>query len=117
MAVANSLCNMDIQDNSSFALKPSTNYQNIVLVANTAQNFTLANWADPNGKLPTVLTFSANGDFYIKWRASGATIPGSNIVDGSGMELNPEIRKVLDVATFSLIASANTIVTIGLYFR
>lgn len=117
MAVSNALCNMDIQDNASFATKPSTNYQNIVLVANTAQNFTLANWADPNGKLPTVLAFSADGNFYIKWRGTGATIPGANIVDGTGMELNPNVRKVLDVASFSLIATANTVVTIGLYFR
>lgn len=117
MTVSNALCNMDIQDNFSFATKPSTNYQNIVLVAGAAQNFTLANWADPNGKIPTVLAFASDGNFFVKWRGTGATIPVSTIVDGSGMELNPSIRKVLDVSTFSLIAPANTNVTIGLYFR
>ncbi len=116
MTLANYTCNLDIKDNKSFAAKPSTNYQNIVLAANTAQNFTKADWAGPDGKVPNVFTFSANGDFYVKWRASGATVPGSNIVDGSGMDLNPALRKVDDVLTFSLIAPANTIVSIGLYF-
>lgn len=116
MTLATAVCNFDIKDNKSFAAKPSTNYQNIVLAANTAQNFTKANWADAGAKIPNVFTFAANGDFYVKWRGSNATVPSGNAVDGSGVELNPSIRKVDDVLTFSIIAPAATIVTIGLYF-
>lgn len=116
MVLAAPAPNFDIKDNKSFAAKPSTAIQNIVLAANTAQDFTRADWVAADNKKPNVLLFSANGDFYVKWRGTGATIPSGNVVDGTGVDLNPAVRKVDDVDQFSIIAPQNTIVTISLYF-
>jgi hypothetical protein len=60
--------------------------------------------------------FSATDDFYARWDGSDATIPGGNITDGTGSEINPIVRDVRGVSTFSIIApTANTRVSIAFY--
>ena len=61
-----------------------------------------------------IAVFNSTGNFYANWLAAAA-VPTANITDGSGPELNPVARDISGLASFSLIAPANCVVTVA-YF-
>lgn len=79
----------------------------IVLEAATAVQYTL-----PTGS--NYALFSATQNFYVAY-SGVATIPSTNIVNGTGAELNPVLRTINGLATISLICEAACIVTISTY--
>jgi hypothetical protein len=80
----------------------------IVLVANTAQNYTI-----PSGA--KYLMFSANDDFYVNWGTTAA-VPSASTATGAAAELNPGLRSVKSgTATISLIGPRACTVTVLVY--
>lgn len=65
------------------------------------------------------VNFSATGDFFARFGGSasiGATLPTTDITDGTSPELNPASRRIVDGMThIALIASATTTVTLSFY--
>ncbi len=62
--------------------------------------------------------FSATGDFFAKFGASGvaAAVPAADVTNGSAPELNPAARRVPDGATHvALVAPAACTVTLSWY--
>jgi hypothetical protein len=92
---------------SLFAIPPSDTINAKVLAANVAETDTVP--ADAKCVL-----FSATGNFYCKINDTAA-IPGADVTDGSGSELNPSGRIVAAADTISLIAPADCIVTLAYY--
>ena len=58
--------------------------------------------------------FSCNADFYVCANGT-ASIPTTNITDGSGSELNPTIRYINQFTSVSVIAPADCILTCNYY--
>ena len=77
------------------------------LAAATNQSVTLP--ADGN-----ICVFSANGDFYVRYDGSAATVPTGSIA-ASTVDLNPGIRDVSDATTLNIIAPATTKITLAFY--
>lgn len=75
-----------------------------VLAANTAQPVTI-----PTGA--RVAMFSATSNFYVKFQGAAA-VPTVNVTNGSAPELNPTARDVTGYTTLSLVAPADSVVTI-----
>jgi hypothetical protein len=90
---------------------PISDYKNVlVLAANTAQAFTV-----PAGKFKVYLTASVSGvALYVKKNAT-ATIPSSNVTDGSGPMLNPGGRQVSPGDTISCICADACVVVAEFY--
>jgi hypothetical protein len=104
-----------VQEGQGFAINCPSSVISRSLSANTSVNISISNLADASGDLPTYLIFSGNGNFYVRWNASSASIPGNNS-DGTAAELNPGVRKITNSITqFSIIAPADMILTILLY--
>lgn len=59
--------------------------------------------------------FSSNADFRVCWNGSAATVPGADVTNGNGSELNPTERYIVGIATFSIIAESACTVNIA-YF-
>lgn len=91
---------------SGFAPQSDTIY-NIVLVANVMQSITI-----PAGA--TLVEFKATGNFYCKFD-SNVAIPVTNIIDGSGGELNPDKRVIRGNTTIRLISGSSIVVTLAFY--
>lgn len=90
---------------------PYSDNINVLLLTNNAQKRILV---PPNAQ---VVLFSSNGDF---WAAYGdesvsATIPTGDITNGTAGDFNPLGREVVPGTYISLIATANTIVTLAFY--
>jgi hypothetical protein len=107
---------LSIRDNTTFGLTPPTAINNYVLAANTPVNITVSDLEGANGLVPNYLVFAANADFYVKWNGSGAAVPSTSITDGSGVELNPSVRKIgAGITSFSIVSATSCIVQIGLF--
>jgi len=61
-----------------------------------------------------ICVFSANGDFYVRYDGSAATVPTGSIA-ASTVDLNPGIRDVSDATTLNIIAPATTKITLAFY--
>jgi len=82
---------------------------NVKVVGTTASTETVPS-------LARYVLFSANKDFYVRWDGSAAAVPGANVTNGTGSELNPTIRSVEAGETFSVVGSAaGTVVTLTYY--
>ena len=91
-------------------LNPSDVVSNYVLSANTAVTVQL-----PAGAIYASIT--ANNDFYANFNGTTAAVPSSNVVNSSaGMVLNPALKWVGGITTFSIVSNTSTIVTIEYYF-
>ena len=58
--------------------------------------------------------FSATGNFYANFGAAGA-IPATEVTDGSGSLLNPEMREIDGAATIGLIAPSDCVVVMEFF--
>jgi hypothetical protein len=61
-----------------------------------------------------ICAFSANGDFYVRYDGSAATVPTGSIA-ASTVDLNPGVRDVSTVTTLNIIAPATTKITLAFY--
>ena len=61
------------------------------------------------------VVFSANADFYARPDATAA-VPGADVTDGSGSEMNPSSWALQGNTTINLIAPAACVVTMSFYF-
>lgn len=106
MAVNPLVITLDKNANTLFAL-PRPGYVNSVsLSASTAESITV-----PNGARFAV--FSATGDFYVNYSTT-ATVPG-DVSDGTASELNPSVRDVYGLSSFSVISAGTPIITVAFY--
>lgn len=80
---------------------------NVVLSANVEQTITV-----PTGA--TIVTFSADKNFYCRFDGS-VVVPVSNILNGTGGEINPDKRSVRGITEIHLIATATTVVTLSFF--
>lgn len=81
----------------------------VVLVANTAQQYTI-----PAGA--AFLVFTGTGNFYAAYGTNPtAAVPSASTTGGSSNELNPQTRYVFGLAKVSLIAPAACVVTIACF--
>lgn len=107
---------LSIRDNTTFGLTPPTAINNYVLEANTPVDIDISDLEGANVISPNYLVFAANADFYVKWNGTGAAVPSSNITDGTGVELNPSVRKIgAGITSFSMVSATACIVQIGLF--
>lgn len=109
--------NMEVRGKDAFALGAPTYIHNYVLAAGTAQTVTIPTFNDANSvahPAPYAL-FSANGDFYARYDGGTAAVPSGNVTDGTGSELNPDVRYVARLSSFSLIAPVQTLLSIAWY--
>ena len=77
------------------------------LAANAAESHTV-----PAGA--KFVIFGSDGDFYARPNGTAA-VPGGDVTDGSGSELNPVIWDLKGVTSIGLIASAVRVVTLTFY--
>jgi hypothetical protein len=61
-----------------------------------------------------ICAFSANGDFYVRYDGSAATVPTGSIA-ASTVDLNPGVRDVSTVTTLNIIAPVTTKITLAFY--
>jgi len=116
MALSTKLNELRVRDNTSYALTPANSINNYVLAANTAVDINMSALADSTGILPTAMIFSCTGNFYVLWNGTGATVPSSSVINGTGAELNPAIRRIGQAITkFSVIAPTACVLQIALY--
>jgi len=90
----------------NFAIKQGDIY-NYILAASTATAV-----AVPTGAKFAV--FNSNADLWVKI-GSAATVPTADILDGSGSELNPEIRYIGASTTIGLLSESAAKVSIMYY--
>lgn len=64
----------------------------------------------------TTVLFSATAltDFYVAYGAT-ASLPVSDITDGTGLELNPTARRIAGVSSISLVSPNGGAVTLSFY--
>lgn len=98
---------LDGQSNPTFGLNFSGYNDAIVLAAGVAQTYTI-----PSGAKS--LLFSATESFYVA-ESGTASVPASNVVNGSAPVLNPVLRGVGKLTSISIIAPVACIVTIAAY--
>lgn len=116
MALSVNVQPLCIRDNTTFGLTPPTAINDYVLSANVAVDITVSDLVGANGITPNYLVFAANADFYVKWNGTGAAVPSVSITNGTGVELNPSVRKIgAGIATFSIVSPTACIVQIGLF--
>ena len=94
----------------TYARPPVTYVTNHVLAAATRESITV-----PAGA--KVAIFSATADFFAKADdgSSNVAVPGSDVTDGTGQELNPTVWDVENVDTIGIIASATPTLSICWY--
>lgn len=100
-------------DNGSFALNQPDYVNTRVLAASTAESFTVPSGAD--GSHARFVSFSSTCDFFANFKTT-ATVPSTDVTDGTGSELNPLIR-YLDVSTttISVISGSTCTVTASFF--
>jgi len=116
MALSTILNEMRVRDNTTFALEPPLSVNNYVLPANTAVNINISDLVDSAGITPRAMIFSCTENFYVLWNGTGATVPSTSITNGTGLEINPAIRRVgANITRFSIIAPSSCVLQIALY--
>ena len=105
---------MQVDETKGFSLVPPTSTNNYLL-SPTAIDVTIADITDVNGVKPNYMNFSANGDFYVKWNGTGAAVPAANILTGASPELNPGLRVISGITSFSVVAPTATNLTVNFY--
>ena len=82
-----------------------------VLAANVAERHTV-----PAGA--TTVLIQGAGDFYVRWHATlDASIPAGDVTDGSGAEYKPDLRGLLNLTSFSIIAPATNVVSLSFFAK
>lgn len=94
--------------NSTNGITPSDTFYEVAIAATTNQQLTAPASAE-------FVVFSANGDFYVRYDGSAATVPSSATWTTGNQELNPSIRKCEAGDTFDVIAPAATKITAMFY--
>lgn len=80
-----------------------------VLAANTAERHTVPAAAK-------YVQAASASDFYIRWHATlDASIPASDVTDGSGAEYKPGIRQLAGLASFSVISPVAATVSLSFW--
>lgn len=91
------------------AVPLSDNSNVLILAPLVAKSITV-----PTGA--TIAVFSSTSTFWAN-TATTASVPDSDVTDGSASELNPEVREVTAGDTISVIAPVDSIVNITFYRR
>jgi hypothetical protein len=85
-----------------------SDYINVAFLGvDTAESFTVPAKA-------SIVLFSSDSNFYLNTRAA-AVIPTGDIIDGSGPEYNPIVRRVSPGDSLSLISPAACIIMLAFY--
>lgn len=88
--------------------RPAPDYVDVrVLAATTNEAHTVPTGAQ-------FVIFSSDGDFFARPNATAA-VPGADVTDGTGSELNPTIWHLGGVTTINLIASSARTITMSFY--
>lgn len=99
---------LDNRNNDNTLTIPACQWVDVrVLAANVAETHTLPTHAN-------VVNFSATGNFYVNFTTT-ATVPAADVTDGTGSCLNPGVRDVSQITSFSIIAPAAIVVTMEFY--
>lgn len=61
----------------------------------------------------TIASFSATGNFFVNF--NGTTASGAAKTDGTGDELNPTTRLIKPLTSFTMYATAATVVSVAFY--
>lgn len=81
----------------------------MVLAADTAESYTI-----PTGAKRII--FSADGNYYARFDDGGdATVPSTEVVDGSSSFLNPAQLDITGVTSISFISSSARVITLAVY--
>jgi hypothetical protein len=116
MALSTKLNEMRVRDNTTFALEPPLSVNNYVLPANTAVNINISDLVDSAGITPKAMLFSGSANYYVLWNGIDATAPSASIVNGTGAEFMPAIRRVgANITRFSVVSPVDCVLTIALY--
>ena len=95
--------------NATDCITPSDTFYEVKLAGSTNQQLTAPASAE-------FVVFSGNGDFYVRYDGSAATVPSSATWTTGNQELNPSGRKCEAGDTFDVIAPiGNTIITAAFY--
>ncbi len=95
------------QGQATGAINTTDTYYAGELAAATNQSVTLP--ANAN-----ICVFSANGDFYVRYDGTAATVP-TGAIAASTVDLNPSVRDVSNLTTLNIIAPATTKITLAFY--
>ena len=79
-----------------------------VLAANTVETFAVPTDAK-------FVLFSCTADFYVDFAATAA-VPSADVTDGSGVDLNPTVRRLNGVTNISVISESGCKLTM-IFFR
>ncbi|MAH45943.1 hypothetical protein CMI37_08930 [Candidatus Pacearchaeota archaeon] len=90
------------------AINRSAHVDHKVIAATVAETFTVPTDA-------TVVVLASNVDFYVDWHGETAAVPAGDVSDGTGVELNPSVRAIGGLTSFSVISASNGIVTAAWY--
>lgn len=80
---------------------------NAYVLSGTAKSITVPSGAQ-------IAVFSGTSNFFVNFQGGTATVPGADITDGTGSELNPTVRSVAGLSTLSVNATSAT-VTVAFY--
>lgn len=105
---------IQVKDNHTGALATTNNINNYFLTAGTAKPITFP--ADANGAKPNYALISSTVNFYARYDGNAATVPAADSGDGLGSELNPKNRLITNLASMSVIAPADCVLSIAYYF-
>jgi hypothetical protein len=101
---------------AEFFCQIPSSINNYILAAGAAQNIDVADLIDADGVKPTMLSFAATGDFFVKW--NGTAVDPIAALDGTGQELNPA-QRLLDssINSFSIIATADCVLSLAIFSK
>lgn len=99
----------DANSRTTHVIGCPTFINNYSLAASTAKTVTV-----PSGAVIAIINSDAN--IWARYDGVDAEVPSGDTTDGTGSELNPAAREVSEIATFSIIASVATKVSIA-FFR
>jgi hypothetical protein len=95
------------KENGSFALDAPDYVNHYSLTANTAKAVTVPANA-------TIAYFACTNPFYASYTGT-AVVPGADVTNGTGNELNPTVRNVRGVTTVSVISAVDSKFTVAFY--
>ncbi len=98
----------DLIGNSVFGLSLTDYCDALVLVGGTAKTYQVPTKAKN-------VVISCNKDFFANFFGKTATIPTSDIIDGSASILNPTLRDISEVSSISFISEEDAIITLEFY--
>lgn len=94
--------------NPTDAITPTDTFYEVSIAASTNQQLTA-----PAGS--KFALFSGNGDFYVRYDGTAATVPSSSTWTTGNQELNPGVRKCAAGDTFDVIAPTACKITVSFY--